>query len=76
MNAVTTFLDRILTAVTCILGWAVFPLFIALGAIALFVYAFIAELFSPADRASDALDARGLANHATGGARLRGTLHS
>jgi len=74
MKAMTTLLDRIFTAVTCILGWAVFPLFIAFGAIALFIYAFIAEVLSPASGGSDALDAERLADHATTGIHLRETL--
>ena len=46
MNAITTFVDRLFFAATCVLGWVIFPLFIALGGIALLGYALIAECFS------------------------------
>lgn len=72
MNAMTSLLDRIFTAATCILGWAVFPLFIALGAIALFIYAFVAEVLSPASGGSDALERPPLASRAP--SALRETL--
>ncbi|HEY3849335.1 MAG TPA: hypothetical protein VGL87_00075 [Steroidobacteraceae bacterium] len=48
----TTFLDRLFFAATCVLGWVIFPLFITLGCIALLTYAFLAECFSTADSAA------------------------
>lgn len=48
MNAVTTFLDRLFFMAICALGWAIFPLFITLGFIALLSYALLAECLSPA----------------------------
>jgi hypothetical protein len=46
MNAVTTFLDRLFFTATCVFGWLVFPLLIALGFVSLFCYALIAECLS------------------------------
>jgi hypothetical protein len=46
MNAISTFFDRLFFAVTCVLGWVIFPMFILVGAAALLCYALIAELFS------------------------------
>jgi hypothetical protein len=44
MNAMSTFLESLLFAVACVLGWAVFPIFIIAGGLALFLYALIAEI--------------------------------
>lgn len=46
MNAIYTFFNRLFFAVTCLLGWVVFPILILSGAAALLCYALIAELFS------------------------------
>jgi hypothetical protein len=46
MNAVTTFLDRLVFAATCVVGWAIFPMLIAVGIAALLSYALLAECFS------------------------------
>jgi hypothetical protein len=55
VNAITTFLNRLFFAATCILGWVIFPLFITLGFLALLSYALIAEWFSStADSAASA----------------------
>jgi hypothetical protein len=47
MNAITTFLDRLVFAATCVVGWAIFPMLIAVGIAALLSYALLAEVFSP-----------------------------
>ncbi len=46
MNALSTFVERLFFAVTCVLGWVVFPLFLVAGGTALLIYASIAELLS------------------------------
>ena len=44
MNALSTFVERLFFAATCVLGWVVFPMFLVAGGTALFVYASVAEL--------------------------------
>jgi hypothetical protein len=46
MSAITTFLDRLGFAATCIIGWAIFPVLIAAGIAGLLIYALLAECFS------------------------------
>jgi hypothetical protein len=44
MHAISIFVDRLVFAGTCVVGWVIFPLLIAAGFIALLGYALIAEL--------------------------------
>jgi hypothetical protein len=44
MNAISTFLDSLLFAAACAVGWLVFPVLLIGGAAALFGYAVIAEV--------------------------------
>jgi hypothetical protein len=46
MNALSTFVERLFFAVTCVLGWVVFPMFLVAGGTALLAYATIRELLS------------------------------
>ena len=46
MNTVSTFVERLFFAVTCVLGWVVFPMFLLAGGMVLLVYASVAELLS------------------------------
>lgn len=56
MNAVSTFFDRLFFAMLCLLGWVIYPVFIAVGGAALLIYALIAELCSPMRAAPPPLD--------------------
>ena len=47
MNAITSFFDRLVFAATCVVGWAIFPMLIAVGFAALLSYALLAEFLSP-----------------------------
>jgi hypothetical protein len=73
MNAITTFLDRLFFAATCVLGWVIFPLFIVLGCLALLSYALIAECFSPMTDSAATADRKGPVARRTAD-RLCGTL--
>jgi hypothetical protein len=44
MNACSTFAERLFFAITCVLGWVVFPMFILASFTLLLVYALIAEI--------------------------------
>jgi len=46
MNALSTFVDRLFFAGTCVLGWIIFPMLITAGLIALAGYALLAELLA------------------------------
>jgi hypothetical protein len=75
MNTVSTFVERLFFAVTCVLGWVVFPMFLLAGGMVLLVYAFVAELLSTMvsaaapiyrDRFADRLAARRTADRLCG----------
>jgi hypothetical protein len=71
MNALSAFVERLFFAVTCVLGWVVFPMFIVVGGTALLIYASIAEVFSTMMGAAaplyrNRLDARRAANRICG----------
>ena len=75
MNTVSTFVERLFFAVTCVLGWVVFPMFLLAGGMVLLVYAFVAELLSTMvsaaapiyrDRLADRLAARRTADRLCG----------
>ncbi len=46
MDALSTFLRRLLFILACVLGWVVFPMLLLGGGLALLVYASIAEVIS------------------------------
>jgi hypothetical protein len=74
MSALSAFVERLVFAFTCVMGWLVFPLLFLAGAIALLVYAILAECVSTLAGAArplyrDRLAARRVAD------RLRGPLH-
>jgi hypothetical protein len=56
MNALSTFFDRVFFAVLCVVAWVIYPVFIVGGAVALLIYALIAELSSPMAAAPPPLD--------------------
>jgi hypothetical protein len=75
MNTVSTFVERLFFAVTCVLGWVVFPMFLLAGGMVLLVYASVAELLSTMvgaaapiyrDRLADRLAARRTADRLCG----------
>ena len=75
MNALSTFVERLIFAVTCVLGWVVFPMFLLAGSVVLLVYACAAELLSMMvstaapiyrNRLADRLDARRTADRLSG----------
>jgi hypothetical protein len=74
MNAVSTFVDRLLFAATCVLGWIIFPLFIAVGAVALLIYALFAELVSTSAEAANPVLRKTLAERRKGDP-VSGPLH-
>ncbi|MGD0504877.1 MAG: hypothetical protein ABSD02_19235 [Steroidobacteraceae bacterium] len=71
MNALSAFAERLFFAVTCVLGWVVFPMFILAAGTVLLAYALIAEiLWSIAGAAApiyrDKLAARRMADRLCG----------
>lgn len=46
MHAISSSVDRLAFAATCVIGWLIFPLIIAAGFFGLLVYAVVAESIS------------------------------
>jgi hypothetical protein len=74
MNSIFTFAERLLFAITCVLGWVIFPMFILGAGITLFAYALLAEIVAQIAGAaapvpSDKLSASTVADRLSGSLR-------